>query len=226
MDGTAIRPGRGPTWWRRIVALTLLVAVAAVLGGEGEPASAGRRAAPTDPSAPFAALFVGDSIMRSAVGELQLRLVDRSAGWATAFAASGGMGVDDSPYVGPRISAASTATGGFDVIVVNLGANDVLEGYVTANPGSHITRILDAAGTTPVLWLDQAETLPRRTAAVAFNDALEAAVATHPNASVVRWGAVLDAHREYLDPDELHLNAQGQAALAQVIADAVDQAVS
>src|SRR5690606_7151671 len=104
MDGTATRPGQGPTWWRRIVALTALVAVAAVLGGEGDPASAGRRAAPADPSAPTAALFVGDSIMRSAVGELQLRLVDRSGGWATAFVASGGLGVDDSPYVGPRIS--------------------------------------------------------------------------------------------------------------------------
>lgn len=226
MDGTATRPGQGPTWWRRIVALTALVAVAAVLGGEGDPASAGRRAAPADPSAPTAALFVGDSIMRSAVGELQLRLVDRSGGWATAFVASGGLGVDDSPYVGPRISAATAATGGFDVIVVNLGANDVLEGLVTANPGSHINRILDAAGTTPVLWLDQAETLPRRTAAVAYNDALAGAVATHPNATVVGWGAVLDAHHEYLNPDDLHLDAQGQAALAQVIADAVDQAVS
>lgn len=226
MDWKVARRERAGTKRPQLVALAVLVLMATLLGSEDDPASARRTAAPVDPSAPAAALFVGDSIMRSVVGELQIRLVDRLAGLATAFVASGGLGVDDSPYVAPRVTSASAATGGFDVIVVNLGANDVLEGYVTANVGSHMNRILDAAGTTPVLWLDQAETLPRRTAAAAYNEALAAAVGTHPSARVVPWGAVLDAHHEYLDPDNLHLNPQGQAALAQVITDAVDQALS
>lgn len=218
VGGSQQRHRRAP---RLVAVVALVLGVTLVVGG-GSPAGARRTAAPADASAPRSALFVGDSIMRSIVGELQIRLVDRPAGLATTFVASGGMGIDDSTYAGPRITSATATTGGFDAIVINLGANDVLEGYVTTNRSTHMNRLLDAAGTTPVLWLNQAETLPKRAAAAAFNADLVAAVATHPNARIVDWRAVLDAHHEYLDPDNLHLNAQGQAAMAQVVADALD----
>lgn len=201
--------------WSAAVGVALLVLL--LVRGEGGPATAARRGAPTDPSVSASVFFIGDSIMRSAVGPLQRLLVDRSAGTATVFNSSGGLGVDDSPYVAPRLTSATARTGGFDAIVVNLGANDVLQGYVTPNPASHMRRILDAAGVTPVLWLDQAETLPLRAAAAAYNDALEATAAAYPNLTIVRWGAMLDQHPEYLEADGLHLNAQGQTAIATMM---------
>jgi lysophospholipase L1-like esterase len=168
-------------------------------------------------------MVVGDSIMRSAVAPLQSRLVDRPSGRAATFNASGGLGVDDSRYVSSRIAMGVVATGGFDAIVINLGVNDTLAGYVTQDPAFHMGRILDAAGTTPVLWLNQAETLPNHeVAAVAYNAALRTAADQYPNLTIVDWGAVLDQHHEYLDPDNLHLNPRGQSIFAQLASDAID----
>jgi len=210
-------------WWH-VGALGLVLLSVSLLQGEGTPATAGRRGAPTDTSVSASVLFVGDSIMRSVVAPVQSALVDRAAGRAATFNASGGLGVDDSPYVASRIATATAVAGGFSAIVVNLGANDTLEGYVTQNPASHMRRILNAAGPTPVLWVDQAEPLPKHdVAAVAYNDALRATADQYPNMTVVDWGALLDQHHEYLNPDNLHLNPQGQAALAQVIVNALDQ---
>lgn len=212
--------GERRRWWS-VVGVALLVVV--LVRGEGAPATAARRGAPADPSVSASVFFIGDSIMRSAVGPLQQVLVDRNAGLATVFSTSGGLGVDDSPYVAARLNAAIPATGGFDAVVVNLGANDVLDGYVTPNPASHMRRILDAAGSTPVLWLNQAETLVRRAAAAAYNDDLVATAADYPNLVIVEWGPRLDQHPDYLQADGLHLNGQGQAAIANEMKMALDE---
>lgn len=210
-------------WWQ-VGALGVVLVALSLVQGAAAPATAGRRGAPADPSVSASVLLVGDSIMRSVVGPVQSAMVDRSAGRSATFNASGGLGVDDSPYVASRITTATVRTGGFSVIVVNLGANDTLAGYVTLNPAAHMRRILDAAGATPVLWVNQAETLPNHdVAAVAYNEALRTTATQYPTMTVVDWGAVLDLHHEYLDPDQLHLNPQGQDALAQVIVSAVDQ---
>lgn len=208
----------------RVAALGLVLLAVSLVQGEGAPATAGRRGAPEDTSVSASVLLVGDSILRSAVGAIQSAMVDRAAGRSTTFNASGGLGVDDSPYVASRITTATARSGGFGVIVVNLGANDTLAGYVTLNPASHMRRVLDAAGATPVLWVNQAETLPNHdVAAVAYNEALRTTASQYPNVTVVDWGSVLDQHHEYLDADQLHLNPQGQAAFAQLIVSAVDQ---
>lgn len=207
----------------QLVALGFLLLAVSLVRGTDSPASAVRRGAPTDATVSASIMVVGDSIMRSAVAPLQSRLVDRPSGRAATFNASGGLGVDDSRYVSSRIAMGVVATGGFDAIVINLGVNDTLAGYVTQDPAFHMGRILDAAGTTPVLWLNQAETLPNHeVAAVAYNAALRTSADQYPNLTIVDWGAVLDQHHEYLDPDNLHLNPRGQSIFAQLASDAID----
>ena len=208
---------------RLVPGLVLLVGIALV--GGGEPSSAMMQATPVDTSVAASALFVGDSHLRGAVGTLQRRLVDRPGGLATTFNSFGGLGVDDSTYLAARVSGAIEASGGFDVVVIGLGTNDVIDGQVTGDAAFHIDRIIGAAGETPVLWLTLAETMVARAAAVGFNAELRSALDRHPTLALIDFGPEWDQHPEYFASDAVHLSPVGRAAYSDAIAGAVDSVV-
>lgn len=180
------------------------------------------RSPPEDPTVPATVLVVGDSHLRGALGDLQAEVVDREAGMAVVSNAFGGLGVKDSPYVGARLGGAREVTHGLDAVVVGLGTNDLIPDQTTTDVAGHLDEILAAAGDVPVLWLSLATTIRNRPGADGFNEELRAAAERHANLSVIDFGAEWDDHPEWFAEDGLHLGADGRAAYAAAVAEALD----
>ncbi len=108
-------------------------------------------------------------------------------------------------------------------IIVNLGTNDALQQH--PDPAKNFLRIATKADSAPCLVLTTVNVRkdPKAQRVVDIvNNTLGAFAFTHPNVRIADWKRVVQAHPDYLLPgDQVHPNAQGQTALAQLYVQAL-----
>jgi hypothetical protein len=103
------------------------------------------------------------------------------------------------------------------VVIVSAGTNDQLASDI--GPGA--ARILATLGSARcVVWADVVRPDSYGDPATEVNAALDAALAGHPNVTVLRWSQMVLDHPEYLAHDGIHPTEAGVKARAQAYADA------
>ena len=101
-------------------------------------------------------------------------------------------------------------------LVLALGTNDANhEGAVAP----WRTLLSELPASTCVVWPRPYQWSDRVTA---FVDGMDALLTEFSNVHVIEWGAQVVAHREWLLPDGIHYDADGTAAYASMLVDAVD----
>jgi lysophospholipase L1-like esterase len=118
-----------------------------------------------------------------------------------------------------------------DVIVNNLGVNDLAQEGTETSPGWGRYRIkIDwfmslIPTTTPVIWTNLPCSLlapDRASACATVNYHLSLAKARWPNLTVINWSAASTGHPEYMASDQVHLTLTGQLAWADLVATTLD----
>jgi Putative Ig domain len=100
------------------------------------------------------------------------------------------------------------------VVVVIVGYNDYESRYA-----ENIEAALDAfrkAGVERVLW---ATLHAGRQSYVSMNDAIVAAAKRFPQLTVVDWDGLANTHRDWLQPDGIHLTPEGARGMASMVND-------
>ncbi len=163
---------------------------------------------------------VGDSL--SVLGRKPIRSVLGDAGWDVLVDAFPGRTMADQ-IPAMRYAAANPSR----AVIIELGTNDAIEvasgRLERAAMLATIGQALDVFGDQCLVWVvpgrDPEANGARVGAAIA--DALDAQAARRPNLHLADFGAVLEAHPEYLADDHVHLTDDGSQALAELMADAV-----
>jgi lysophospholipase L1-like esterase len=207
----------------RLVLLVLGLVVGASVGcseqGASVTAPTTTNATPgTTPGRPLT--VVGDSL--SVLGRKPIRAVLGDAGWDVLVDAFPGRTMADQ-IPAMRYAAANPAR----AVIIELGTNDaiqVADGRLDrAVMLATIGQALDVFGEQCVVWVvpgrDPEANGARVGAAIA--EALDAQAARRPNLHLADFGAVLEAHPEYLADDHVHLTDDGSQALAELMAGAV-----
>jgi len=104
------------------------------------------------------------------------------------------------------------------VVVVIVGYNDYESTY-----GENIDAALDAfrkAGVEHVLW---ATLRAQRQSYANMNDTIVAAAKRNPQLTVVDWNGATKGHDDWLQPDGIHLTAEGARGMATMVNDALVQ---
>jgi hypothetical protein len=108
-----------------------------------------------------------------------------------------------------------------DVVVVALGTND---GTDPAEFARRVDLVMGALQGLPhVLWVNQRVFAPGR---AQLDAELTAASGRYPNLRVLDWNAVVDANPATVGPDGIHLTDAGKAAMANLVAGAVRDALA
>lgn len=160
-------------------------------------------ALPREPVAsPPSAWFIGDSITLGG----QPWIEEALPGWATTFDAEIGRGSAGGLAIAPVAAQALP-----DVVVVELGTNDAS----TDDLGANAAAILDALRDVPlVVW--QNTRGPEETIPPGNNDAIGAAVAASPNATIADWDRAVD--EDVLNADGVHVQPSHEDEMAKLIA--------
>lgn len=203
LDLTAIRrPRRRPALLTAVVAGLALVAPGCALFEGG------------------GVVLVGDSLtmlvaepVAAAAPDLEVR---RDADW--------GLRIDQE-----IASASEEATKDPDQVVINLGTNNVLQGYDPTASAQDLTTIVDEFDDVPCVHIvtinERMNRLGQDTssAAAALNAQIRALADSRPNVRLIDWNQIaLDRAAEGLmDPDTVHPNGAGVAVLTQAYVDAL-----
>lgn len=127
------------------------------------------------------------------------------------------------------LNAVNAGTPAPDCYVIALGTNDaanVAVGSAVSN-ADRIAKVLELTGDKPVVWptvkTTAAATAPgcQPESMTAFNDALNAAAADHPNLKVLDWAA--EADDALFAPDGIHYSVEGTKARVKAFAAALGQ---
>lgn len=171
--------------------------------------------------------LVGDSITELSEPRLRADLGDT---YRLRIRARGGYRVDQlEPYA---VEVASTRP---EQVIVNVGTNDVLQGWPTASSVTALTRLLDGfrgARCVAVVTVNEQLADPAdaatRDRAVAYNAELRRLAAAR-GLTVVDWAGAVDAAAaegpggEALTVDRVHPSEAGQRVLARLYRDTLDR---
>ena len=160
--------------------------------------------------------FIGDSIAASVQYEADaLRILTSGIDLDPQLAVCRRLVQESCPYKGtrpltlvdllPTISLAPA-------VIVSVGYNDPESTF-----GDSVGTALDAleqAGAERVLWLTLRE---ERQSYANMNDVLRAAVATHPEVTIVDWNMYSRSHPDWFQDDGLHLDYAGAVGMAILI---------
>ena len=102
------------------------------------------------------------------------------------------------------------------VVVVIVGYNDYEDNY--ADNIEQALATFRTAGVEHVLWATLRES---RQSYANMNDMIRAAARKHPELTVVDWNAVARGNPDWLQPDGIHLTAQGAQGMAALLDDAL-----
>ena len=171
---------------------------------------------------------VGDSIVAGAKADLDAALADtdRSVGGVSGIDLPAGTTLLVEPAVAADV----------DVLVVELGINDAHDGWDPAVDEANLDRVLDLVdGVACTIWLlpdvleptaldhDHGQTTSLHHRIGRLWAALDARAAAHPRLHLDRFGAEQRTHPEWYQPDGVHPNAAGSAALAVHVVEAIDE---
>jgi len=168
------------------------------------------------------ALVLGDSItdhgqrvLRNTIGPLYTLSIEGQDNFR----------VDDQLPVAER-----WATRDFQQVVINLGTNDVVQGWPVDQSAAGLQRMVDLfPGATCIHLTTVSETLPGRTStttadAASLNDTIRAMASNDPRLRIVDWNAIVLAQQERgveLTSDGVHPTTEGQ----QLLVDAYEQSM-
>ena len=194
-------------------ALTLLLA-ATVLGATA--GAAGSSSPPLE-----RVTLIGDSVADAiTLDATSKRVLSRGIDLDLQVAVCRRLVGDSCPYQGtrplnvvdllPTIQLGSTA-------VVEVGYNDHEDTFPDAV--ETVLAALHQAGAQRVLWLTLRAD---RTSYLSMNDVIRAAVAHHPELTVVDWNLYSRSHPDWFQDDGLHLDSTGALAMATLIHRALD----
>ncbi|MGH2784675.1 MAG: GDSL-type esterase/lipase family protein [Actinomycetota bacterium] len=203
---------------RHVAAVALLLACVACVGDRGPnevPFLDGADPTVTPPATPGAVgpvLAIGDSIMVGADEHGHLGAILALDGWELETIAERGRStrwavdeIEDREERVPRF------------VVVVLGTNPGFSAFGFAEDVEELRAALIERGARRILWIPPHHPDPERYAEKL--EVLAAADRAEGRMVVAPWGAVLDAHPEWVVGDGLHLTEDGYAALAAFIAD-------
>ena len=203
------------------VLLGLAVCASVGCSGRGAPVTSPTSSTADSTTVPGRPLtVVGDSL--SVLGRKPIRAVLGAAGWDVLVDAfPGRTTADQIPAL--RYAAADSRR----AVIIELGTNDAVQianGRLDQRAVlATIGQALDLFGDRCVVWVvpgrDPEAKGAMRGAVIA--DALTAQAAKRPNLHLADFGAVLEAHPEYLLDDHVHFTEDGSQALAELMADAV-----
>ena len=217
------RPGRSTTVkagspdGRVTRAALILLAALAVLGATAGSAGSTRAAG----SQPERVTMIGDSVAdvidfdaaskrvlsQGIALDLQLAVCRRLVGESCPYQGARPLNVVD---LLPTIDLGST-------VVVEVGYNDHEDTFPDAV--ETVLAALHKAGAQRVLWLTLRAD---RTSYLSMNDVIRAAVAHHPELTVVDWNLYSRSHPDWFQDDGLHLDSTGALAMATLIHRALD----
>jgi hypothetical protein len=102
-------------------------------------------------------------------------------------------------------------------VIVEVGYNDFENTF--ADSVEQTLQAIEKAGVKRVLWLTlRAE----RSSYINMNAAIRAAVAAHPEVTIVDWNAYSRNHPDWFVADGLHLNPEGAFAMATLVHKSLD----
>lgn len=184
-----------------------------------------------DRSAPTSVVVIGDSITDGSAAELDAALravgvddITIDAQVSRRIAVGGG---PNEPRSGVQALQRLLDTGAApDVWVIALGTNDV-DKYADDDYPELVRTLLDMVPSgAPVVWVD-VHVPARRAATATFDEVLRDVVGDRDGATVASWReTVTGSDRALLRDDDLHPNARGSEAFADLVAEAVTDAAS
>jgi hypothetical protein len=201
------------------VCVVLALAVSVVLTGGGAGAGSGTARArpnpttppPTQPPLDRRVVIIGDSVILGARNDLYARL--GYAGWnITAFAAEESFFTFDAPALIDRLRPYMG-----EVVVIELGANDGADPWQFVATVNTVMTHLE--GIPRVYWVNMRHS---RRWVPAANSVIAAAATRYPTLRVIDWDARSTPDPFTVYSDGLHLPPYGRAAMAEVVAVALD----
>lgn len=171
-------------------------------------------------------LFVGDSNITLGAGQIEMAATagpHHNDPYIPVFAST--IGATTADAIWPARLATVLGQVHPDAVVVDLGINDAVNGYV--NYAAKIDTLLAQLGNVPVLWTNLPCTIEQRSTrhgCTIINAALAASVHTHSNLTVLNWAAQANPHPAWISPvaPAVHLTVVGRTAWAALVVTALD----
>jgi lysophospholipase L1-like esterase len=189
-------------------------------------------------------LFLGDSNLTRAAGELETALTDTNFNdsYVPALASRPGAGMRTKDCPGIPLNPCLTYNYWSirmpqilkrvepDVVVVNLGVNDTSapgtrtsQGY--ASYDTKIDAFIRLLPTVPIIWTNlpcRVEPPAEQPGCPLVNQALSAAQSRWPRLTVVDWGRTANRHPEWLLANTPHFKPAGYTAWAKIVVTALN----
>ncbi len=195
------------------------VAAFVVLGALAAGATGAPRAQTKAPQVTLIGDSVADAIAQTSTALAEVR---REVSLNVQVAPCRRLAGDSCPYNGVRppnviqlVQSLGASIG--PNVVVAVGYNDHEDTY--PQDLQNALAALESAGVKHIFWLTlRAARHPYLT----MNAALEAAVANHPELTIVDWNVYSRSHPDWFQSDGIHLNGSGAQAMATLIHKALD----